>query len=148
MRHPTQRSLWAAARRLLRWSLAMLLVAAGLCIAVPLVVRLWVQWRSAPYIHHGDDAPPQRVAVVFGAAVYSGDVLSPMLRDRVETAVELYHAGKVEKLLMSGDNRFIHYNEPGAMMKYAQSLGVPEADLAPDYAGRRTYDTCYRARHI
>jgi SanA protein len=71
-----------------------------------------------------------------------------MLRDRVETAVRLYQAGKVEKLLLSGDNRFEDYDEPGRMMDYALSRGVPAEDMQPDYAGRRTYDTCYRAREI
>jgi SanA protein len=49
---------------------------------------------------------------------------------------------------MSGDNRTLDYNEPGAMRDYAIGLGVPEEDIILDYAGRRTYDTCYRARHI
>jgi len=132
-----------------RLAVSLLLIAAGLLVGVPLLVRAWVQWRTSPYIYRQvADVPPHRVAVVFGAAVYGGDVLSPMLRDRVETAVELYRAGKVEKILMSGDNRFVYYNEPAAMMKHAEALGVPPEDLAPDFAGRRTYDTCYRARHI
>jgi SanA protein len=71
-----------------------------------------------------------------------------VLRDRVATAARLYFAGKVEKLLMSGDNRFLDYNEPGAMEGYALDLGVPQEDIVLDYAGRRTYDTCYRARDI
>jgi SanA protein len=71
-----------------------------------------------------------------------------MLRDRVETAVQLYEAGKVEKLIMSGDNRFEDYNEPDRMTEYAISRGVPAKDIQPDYAGRRTYDTCYRAKVI
>jgi SanA protein len=49
---------------------------------------------------------------------------------------------------MSGDNRFLDYNEPGAMREYAISLGVPEEAIVLDYAGRRTYDTCYRATAI
>jgi SanA protein len=71
-----------------------------------------------------------------------------MLQDRVETAVQLYQAGKVQKLLLSGDNSFLDYNEPGRMMEYALSRGVPAEDIQLDYAGRRTYDTCYRARAI
>lgn len=49
---------------------------------------------------------------------------------------------------MSGDNSNLEYNEPGAMREYALSLGVPESDIVLDYAGRRTYDSCYRALHI
>ncbi len=93
-------------------------------------------------------APEGKTAVVFGAGLYRDGSPSAVLRDRVQTAVELYKAGKVKKLLMSGDNSTIHYNEPGAMQKYAMQLGVPEEDIVLDYAGRRTYDTCYRALTI
>lgn len=95
-----------------------------------------------------EKAPAERAAIVFGAGLTRSGAPSPVLRDRIETAVELYKAGKVEKLLMSGDNRFVDYNEPGAMARYAAQLGVPEEDIVLDYAGRRTYDTCYRAREI
>lgn len=71
-----------------------------------------------------------------------------VLRDRVTTAANLYFDGKVEKLLFSGDNRFVEYNEPGAMAELAIQLGVPEDAIVLDYAGRRTYDTCYRASAI
>lgn len=91
---------------------------------------------------------PSPVAIVFGAGLWRDGTPTPVLRDRVETAAELYFAGKVEKLLMSGDNSRQDYNEPQAMRDYAISLGVPDAVIALDYAGRRTYDTCYRARDI
>ena len=95
-----------------------------------------------------DQAPNAPVAIVFGAGLNRDGRPSPVLRDRVSTAVELYFAGKVQKLLMSGDNSYLDYNEPGAMQSYALELGVPEKDIILDYAGRRTYDTCYRALHI
>lgn len=111
-------------------------------------------WRGgiklfyAGQIHGVDAVPEQRVAVVFGAAVYANGRLSPILRDRVETAVQLYEAGQVTHIIMSGDNREDHYNEPQAMMAYAVAQGVPATAIQPDFAGLRTYDTCYRARHI
>ena len=74
--------------------------------------------------------------------------LSTLLRDRVDAGIDLYRAGKVRKLLMSGDNRFTHYNEPDRMREYAISCGVPAADIGCDYAGRRTYDSIYRAKYI
>jgi SanA protein len=95
-----------------------------------------------------DNVPTQRVAIVFGAEVKKDGTPSVILRDRVETAVALYKSGKVEKLLMSGDNRFVDYNEPESMRQYALSLGIPDSDIVLDYAGRRTYDTCYRAKKI
>lgn len=93
-------------------------------------------------------APQGKTAVVFGAGLYRDGSPSPVLRDRVSTAAELYKAGKVQKLLMSGDNSTLSYNEPGAMKKYAMQLGIPENAIVLDYAGRRTYDTCFRAKAI
>lgn len=87
-------------------------------------------------------------AIVFGAGLRWDSTPTPVLADRVHTAVELYLAGKVDKILMSGDNRYLNYNEPGAMKEYAMEQNVPEEDIVLDYAGRRTYDTCYRARDI
>ena len=93
-----------------------------------------------------EEPPP--VAIVFGARVWDSGEASPVLYDRVLTAVELYRAGRVKKLLMSGDNPTANYDEPTAMKKTAMQLGVPENDIVLDFAGRRTYDTCYRAKEI
>jgi vancomycin permeability regulator SanA len=91
---------------------------------------------------------PMRVAIVFGAKVWDDKSPSPVLYDRVLTAAELYRAGRVEKILMSGDNPTENYDEPSAMKETAVRLGVPESDVVLDFAGRRTYDTCYRAKEI
>jgi len=95
-----------------------------------------------------DGLTHQPVAIVFGAGLRRDGGPTAVLADRVQTAADLYFAGKVEKLLMSGDNRYVNYNEPGAMKAYAERLAVPAADIVQDFAGRRTYDTCYRAKHI
>jgi len=91
---------------------------------------------------------PPRIAIVFGAKVWDDKSPSPVLYDRIVTAVELYRAGRVEKILMSGDNPSENYDEPTAMKQVAIRLGVPEENVILDFAGRRTYDTCYRAREI
>jgi len=103
---------------------------------------------AQPRLHSVDESPIKTIAIVFGAGLWRDGTPTPVLRDRVATAVDLYSAGKVEKLLMSGDNRVHDYNEPGAMRDFAISLGVPAEDIVLDYAGWRTYDTCYRARDI
>jgi len=90
----------------------------------------------------------EKAAIVFGAGLLHDGTPSPVLKDRVSTAAQLYFAGKVQKLLLSGDNRFVDYNEPASMRKYALELGVPDEAIVLDYAGRRTYDTCYRAKYI
>ncbi len=94
------------------------------------------------------DVPARPVAIVFGAGLTRSGEASAVLRDRIRAAANLYFAGKVEKLLMTGDNSTMDYNEPAAMRAYALSLGIPDEDIVLDYAGRRTYDSCYRAREI
>ena len=128
--------------------MAFLIAALMLLVLAPLFWRQALGRYYGDKIHTVESAEPARAAIVFGAAVYSGGRLSTVLRDRMDTAIELYRAGKVDKLLVSGDNSHSHYNEPGAMMAYAIRNGVPEADIQPDYAGLRTYDTCYRALHV
>ncbi len=110
--------------------------------------RLATGLYAWPRTYSVDEAPVRRAAVIFGAGLRYDGSPTAVLRDRVKTGVALYQAGKVEKLLMSGDNSTIYYNEPAAMRDYAISLGVPAEDIVLDYAGRRTYDTCYRARAI
>jgi SanA protein len=92
--------------------------------------------------------PPAQVALVPGAGITADDRPTLALRDRIDGAIELYRAGKVQKILMSGDNSSVYYNEPGVMANYAIEQGIPESDIVLDYAGRRTYDTCYRAKEI
>lgn len=110
--------------------------------------RLLTGLYAAARLYTPESLPVSDVAIVFGAGLWRDGTPSPVLRDRVATAADLYFKGKVKKLLMSGDNRFIEYNEPGAMQHYALELGVPAEDIVLDYAGRRTYDTCYRALYI
>ena len=110
--------------------------------------KLIVLLYASPRIFTVDDIPVERVAIVFGAGLLRDGSAGPVLRDRVETAVQLYQQDKVDKLLMSGDNRFVEYNEPEAMRQYALGFGIPDEDIVLDYAGRRTYDSCYRANAI
>ena len=113
-----------------------------------LLPRLITTFYAMNRIYQTDEAPIERLAIVFGAGLRRDGTPTPILRDRVETAASLYFSGKVEKLLMSGDNSIFSYNEPESMRQYAMSLGVPENAIAMDYAGSRTYDTCYRAKAI
>jgi SanA protein len=130
----------------------MLLIIIGCGVAATLLLgglRLWIEQKTRDHIYtRVEDVPPRPVAIVPGAGLRSDGSPTPILADRVATAADLYHAGVVQKLLCSGDNRFVNYNEPQGMLQYAVSLGVPEDAIVLDYAGRRTYDSCYRARTI
>lgn len=116
---------------------------------VPWLLRVWVHWRIRPRIYDQVQfVPSTQVALVLGAGLRPDGSPTSALRDRVETAADLYKSGIVRKLLVSGDNRFEWYNEPEAMRQLAMRLGVPAEDIVLDYAGRRTYDSCYRAKEI
>ena len=84
-----------------------------------------------------------QVAIVFGAAAFSD-----VFRDRLRTAADLYFLGKAKKILISGDNSSLSYNEPVAGQKFLMQIGVPEKVIALDYAGLRTLDTCARGKQI
>jgi vancomycin permeability regulator SanA len=128
-----------------RW----LAIAALLTLLSPLAALVAMGWQTAAH-RYGDpsSAPSEAVALVFGAGVRPDGRPTPMLAGRVATAVELYRSGRVRKLLMSGDNSRIDYDEVTAMRSEALELGVPAADIAGDYAGFSTYESCYRARAV
>ncbi len=135
-------------RKVIRF-LARLVLSLGLLgLLAVLLARLATGLYAASRRFSVEAVPAERAAIVFGAGLRWDGTPTAVLRDRVETAANLYFSGKVEKLLMSGDNRFVEYNEPEAMRRYALDLGVPDSAIVLDYAGRRTYDTCYRARAI
>ncbi|MBI4272689.1 YdcF family protein [Candidatus Uhrbacteria bacterium] len=107
-----------------------------------------VQTGNEPYMYSRGDAPPSNpVALVLGASLRNGKP-SVMLADRLDTAAELYNRGIVKKLIVSGDNRREDYNEPEAMRRYLVEKNIPSQDIIPDFAGRRTYDSCYRLKAI
>jgi vancomycin permeability regulator SanA len=132
-------------RSLLRLILLLIIGAPLLLLAVSLYVTTATHGRRYEAVAA---VPPARVAIVFGAGVRPDGRLSRMLAERVAAAVELYHAGRVEKLLMTGDNSSVNYDEVTAMRGYAIERGVDPDDIALDYAGFSTYESCYRARPI
>jgi len=86
--------------------------------------------------------------LVLGCAVWANNEPSPMLKDRLDTAIELYRKGAAPKLLLSGDNSVKEYSEPDCMLAYALKQGVPAEDIFLDFAGFSTYDSVYRANAI
>ncbi|SDL03382.1 protein SanA, affects membrane permeability for vancomycin [Nonomuraea jiangxiensis] len=95
-----------------------------------------------------DRVPRTQAALVLGAGLYDGRHPSPMLAARLDLAAELYRAGKVRALLLSGDNSRKDYDEPTAMRDYLRGKGVPDAVMVLDYAGFDTWDSCVRARRV
>ena len=86
--------------------------------------------------------------LVLGCAVWLDNKPSPMLKDRLDTAIALYKKGVAPKLLLSGDNSIQEYSEPDCMYKYTLEQGVPEEDIFLDFAGFSTYESMYRAKAV
>ena len=82
--------------------------------------------------------------LVLGAGVRDGRP-TDMLRDRLDTAVELYFSGVAKKLLVSGDHGSDDYDEVNVMKDYAVEKGVPSEDIFMDHSGFSTYESIYRA---
>ncbi len=91
--------------------------------------------------------PESQAALVLGAGLLGGRP-SPMLARRLDVSAQLYHAGKVKALLLSGDNSRKEYDEPTAMRDYLLAKGVPGRVMVLDYAGFDTWDSCVRARDV
>ena len=139
-------------RKFFKRLLITLLLLGAIGAAIIIAFNVWIHAAYAQRMFASvDDVPIEdqpRIAIVLGAGLTRSGEPTPALYDRVATAVDLYQRGLVSKLLLTGDNRSVYYNEPEAMRRTALRLGVPDNDLVLDYAGLRTYDSCYRARDI
>ncbi|MFJ3226567.1 vancomycin high temperature exclusion protein [Streptomyces sp. NPDC086783] len=121
--------------------------------AVMLLCVLALSPATWMYVTTGDrlrttaDVPRTEVAVVFGAGLWGGEP-SPYLAHRLDAAAELYRAGRVKVVLVTGDNSRKDYDEPDAMRAYLTERGVPGRRIVSDYAGFDTWDSCVRAKKI
>jgi SanA protein len=88
-----------------------------------------------------------KIAIVPGASVSSSGP-SPILKKRLDKAVELYKENKIQKILLSGDNGTISYNELKPMLLYMLSNDIKPSDLFVDHAGFRTLDSMVRAKKV
>jgi vancomycin permeability regulator SanA len=87
------------------------------------------------------------VAVVLGAAAWS-EGPSPLLARRLDLAVRLFEDGRVERVIVSGDNREVSRCETDVMTAYLVDHGVPADRIDADRHGYRTWDTCVRVRDL
>ncbi|MFE2755757.1 vancomycin high temperature exclusion protein [Actinosynnema sp. NPDC059335] len=129
-----------------RWK--RVLVALGALAVLAAVPSVWVQAASAPYRHDAADVPDAPVALVLGAGLTGAGTPTPFLAGRLDVAADLYRRGKVQVLLVSGDNSTTDYDEPTAMRTYLIGRGVPADVVVADYAGFDTWDSCTRAKRI
>lgn len=90
-----------------------------------------------------------KVGIVLGAGITKNGKPFKELQARLDTAADALDKGYVDKLLLSGDNRFKNYDEPTAMKNYLMNVKhIPKEKLQPDFAGRSTYESCERAAKV
>ncbi|MEW2508826.1 ElyC/SanA/YdcF family protein [Streptomyces sp. NPDC046870] len=121
-------------------------VMAGCVLA--LLPSAWLYVSTADRLRTTADVPRTEVAVVFGAGLWKQGQPSPYLAHRLDAAAALYRAGRIEVVLVTGDNSREDYDEPDAMRAYLTEHGVPDARIVGDYAGFDTWDSCVRAKKI
>lgn len=95
-----------------------------------------------------DKLPAAKVGLVFGTTDRFKGRENKYFRYRIDAAVEVWNSGKVETLIVSGDNRSEYYNEPQKMKDALMEAGVPGDRIVCDYAGLRTLDSVVRAKKI
>lgn len=132
-------------RRFFLWALYGL----GIVAIFVITVNAGIYFKTRGHIFENiDDVKEAQVVVIPGAAILKNGGLSPVFKDRVDMAMKLYEAKKVSKILVSGDNSTVSYNEVNPVRNYLLEKGIPDEDIFLDHAGFDTYSTMYRARDI
>ncbi|MFD6949187.1 hypothetical protein A6A08_05640 [Nocardiopsis sp. TSRI0078] len=132
-------------RRLRLRHLALLAVFAMVAGCAPF---LWVLSSTSDHRHTAQTVPERPVALVLGAGVRPDGQPSLLLARRLDTAAGLYFDGRVDAVLVTGDNSVEHYNETDTMSEYLVEAGVPRERIVGDYAGFSTWDSCARAHEV
>lgn len=98
----------------------------------------------------GGDRPVANAdcALILGAGVRDDGTPTDVLRDRLDEGLALYRAGRVKRLLVSGDHHKDSYDEPNTMRRYLEAQGVATSDIFMDHAGIDTYSSVWRAKHV
>ena len=127
-----------------------LVAACALVALVALGINLYVvQSASGRLVRDGDYSKISDAdcIIVLGAGIW-GNEPSPMLADRLQQGIDLYHAGVAPKIIMSGDHGRVEHDEVNLMKNYAMDRGVPSEDIFMDHAGFSTYESMFRARDV
>ncbi|MFC0211781.1 vancomycin high temperature exclusion protein [Paenibacillus chartarius] len=145
----------ARSRRFLRpgRKLAMRLVTIMIIAALAAVGCGWaihehVVREGSAYIVEAAEAPQADAILVLGAKVTPGGGVSAILGDRLQVGLQLYQAGKSNRILVSGDHGRTTYDEVNTMKSFLKARGVPGDHIFMDHAGFSTYESMYRARDI
>lgn len=130
-------------KRLLKYTLILLALLVIFVVSVDIYVTYTVKkqlYNDIQTIGH------RKVGLLLGTSKYvAGGRVNLYYKYRIEAAVALYKAGKIDFILVSGDNRRENYNEPWTMKKDLEAVGIPPGRIILDYAGFRTLDSIVRS---
>ncbi|MCO6465668.1 MAG: YdcF family protein [Bradyrhizobiaceae bacterium] len=138
-----------AGRKSRRYWLVLILSVVLFLVLIPLGATVYVDLATNTMMFDAQSAPKQRVALVLGTSRRTTKrEMNGYYAERMRTAAELYASGKVQYLLVSGDNGTLEYNEPDSMRRDLVAMGVPPHRIATDFAGFDTYDSMIRAHKV
>lgn len=137
-------------RIILKYGLRTILIALWLFFSALYVSNyVVVQIAEHKTFNEIDDIPHNRVGVVLGTSKYRVGKGTNLYFDyRIQAAVDLFFAGKIDFIIVSGDNRYVDYNEPQQMLEDLLDAGIPRDKIFLDYAGFRTLDSIIRAYKV
>ncbi len=144
---PKKPSVWKVVlKRLMALSLVMVMLAVLVVAGADVYVRMF----SKGLVHDDiEEIEAGRAGLVLGTSPWAGEGRRNLyFEGRMEAAAELFHAGRVTFLIVSGDNRHESYNEPREMRRALVARGVPADRIVYDFAGLRTLDSVIRAREV
>lgn len=130
--------------------LKLLLLISAVILSGVLATYYWVGFKSRHHIYDNvNNIPKNKVGLVLGTSKYvkSGSI-NLYYKYRIDAALQLYSANKIEYILVSGDNSRKAYNEPSDFKNDLIALGIPADKIILDYAGFRTLDSMVRAKAI
>ncbi len=120
-----------------------------LIMVVVFLLNLQTEKQGISYIYKDiNKIPKVETVMILGASVRQNKIMSNMLKDRANTAIEIYKTNKAENILISGDGKEKNYNEVEVVKNYLLEQGIPKEKILLDYFGFDTYDSLYRARDV
>lgn len=127
-----------------------LIIGVVLMIAVVIAVNAWVVKAAKGRIYNDlSQVPHRKVGLLLGCSKEGPNgYINLYYRNRIAAAIALFKAGKVDYILVSGDNRKKNYNEPEAMQADLIAGGIPADRIVLDYAGFRTLDSILRCKEV
>ena len=125
----------------------LVLIIIGICCVMGIDIYV-KSFAKGKLYYQAENVPNKKIAVVLGTTKYTHGRKNLFYEYRLNAAVDLWKAGKINAILVSGDNSRIGYDEPSNMKEDLISRGVPAEFITVDFAGFRTLDSVVRAKEI